>query len=44
MKLSENKRNNKTDKTGNPHKGCALAPRSLADDDWKTALEIPNEA
>lgn len=44
MKLSENKRNNKTDKTGNPHKGCALAPRSLADDCWTASLEVPDES
>ena len=43
MKLSENKRNNKTDKTGNPHKGYALAPRSLADDCWTASLEVPDE-
>ena len=44
MKLSENKRNNKTDKTGNPHKGHALAPRSLADDCWTASLEVPDES
>ena len=44
MKLSENKRNNKTDKTGNPRKGCALAPRSLADDCWTAPLEVPDES
>ena len=44
MKLSENKRNNKTDKTGNPHKGHALAPRSLADDCWTASIEVPDES
>lgn len=43
MKLSENKRNNKTDKTGNPLKGRALAPRSLADDSWTASLEVPDD-
>lgn len=44
MKLGENKRNNKTDKEGSPRNGCALAPRSLADDDWTAALAVPEDA
>lgn len=35
VNLEENKRNNKTDKNGNPNEGCGLAPRPL----WHKSAE-----
>lgn len=41
MSLDENKRNNETDsKTGLPKQGRALAPRSLATNDWDAPLAV----